>query len=607
MAQFGSNRSVFSSNQSLVTDPNGNQIVSPDNTWQGSPLGVAARNQVAIGVPNGTFNLLPSNPVSAITVGNELPYWDLYADTGITASMEYDLTAQTWSVAIDPTAVGTALGTAVLRTRIPITNDDGLDVRHYVASSLVQAVKVAGTDKWTAKLTSQYYDVTGSAIGTAYTIGTIGERGTATVLGSYTNASGPISTSAAELELAYTLTVGTASPTYYLQVKSVMVATEFGVIGGGASGTAYIPLSTIVDKGDLILGTGAGAVTRLLSTGIQGQVLMQGTATNYVQWGTPSLVTNLQVFNSNGTFTVPTGVNYVTVVALPGGQGGGGGANAIGRISAQNANSGVGGASGYYALARDIYVGNVSTVSVGIGAGGSGGTAFVFNKAAGVSTTDNNNASTGSSGGDTTFGAYLTVPGARTAPTGFFDTASAAGAGNASAAGTTGGAGGVGGTHTIGATFSGAPFLSFYAGGVAGSTATGSGGTGANGAGGIAGTALAIAGGGGSGGGGAANATTGPVATAGAGGVGGPGGGASGGGGAARYSTVTATLVATAGAGGAAAANSGAGGGGGGACAVSYLGTAQYVPSTITSTSGAGGAGGSGRLIVIWNSGTVTP
>jgi len=43
MAQFGSNRSVIAQNQSAVTDPNGNLIVSPDNGWTGSPLGVAGR------------------------------------------------------------------------------------------------------------------------------------------------------------------------------------------------------------------------------------------------------------------------------------------------------------------------------------------------------------------------------------------------------------------------------------------------------------------------------------------------------------------------------------------------------------------------------------
>lgn len=609
MPQFGSNLSIGAQNRSAVTDSNGNLIVSPDDGYGASPLGIAARNQVHIGVPNGTFNILPPDAYAAITVSNPLPYWDIYADEGITSTMEFDDTAQTWSVAIDPTAVGTALGTAVLSTRFPIINDDGLDVRHYVASTLVQAVKTAGTDKWTATLAVQYYDAAGVEVGTAYTIGTIGERGTATVLSGYTNASGPINTSAAELEVRYTLAVGTASPVYYLQVKSLMVATEFGVIGGGGGGGAYVPLSVITSAGDLIVGAAAGSAIRL-GKGSSGQVLtVKGTATGGITWDDlPASSTKVPTwigtaFTTSGTFSVPTGINYVTVVAVGAGQGGQGGGHSVGRTTtAQTRSGGNGGSTGYYALVRDIYVGDVGTagISVGIGAGGSGGTATAFNKAAGVTTTStNNNPTNGADGGNTTFGAYFSVSGARTAPTGFFDIAGAAGATGGAGGPNTGGAGSIGGTHIIGSTNTGAPFITFWAGGVAGGTATGSGGTGASGNGGAAGTALAIAGAGGGGGGASADATALTVA-AGAGGVGGPGGGASGGGASARYATATATIVATGAAGANAAANTGAGGGGGGACVVSFAGTATYNPSTLTTTSGAGGNGGSGVLYVYW-------
>jgi hypothetical protein len=612
MAQFGSNQSILAQARSAVTDSNGNLIVSPDDGFGGSPLGVAARNQVEIGLPNGTFNILPPDANNPIAANNLLPYWDLYQDEGIDVSMVYDTTLQTWSVRIDPTAVGTALGTATLRARVPIINDEGLDVRHYVSGSLVQGVKVAGTSKWTAVLYSRYYDATGAAIGTPYPIGTVLERGTATSLAGYTNASGPIDTSAAELEVYYTLSVGTASPTYYLDLKSVNVATEYGVIGGGGGGgTAYIPLSTIVDKGDLILGTGASAVTRLLSTGIQGQVLMQGTATNYVQWGTPSSGFYTQVFNSNGTFTVPSGVSYVTVWAIGGGRGGASGRVTSANTTTSSADGGSGGSTSYWALRRDIYVGDVGSVTIGIGTGGTGGTAIAFSKAAAATTqkTTNPADTNPGDGGDTTFGTYFTVEGAKSGGTvtGWYGLEQIAG-GNGGAGGNSAGSAGTAGTAHPLTGFGGAPFVyaarDYVSSGLVGGTATGSGGTGAVGAGGAANTASGFAGGGGGGGSGSARVTT-PLA--GAGGVGGPGGGGSGGGAGARYISATSTIVMTGGTGSNGAANSGAGGGGGGAIALAASGTATYNPSTITMTSGAGGAGGSGKLVVVWYAGTVTP
>jgi hypothetical protein len=556
VAQFGSDRNIASQNMSVVTDPNGNLIVSADNSFGASPLGVAALTQSFIGVPNGTFNLLPFDPQSAITVSNPLPYWDISADDGFTSTMDFDDTLQAWSVQIDPTAVGTALGTAVLKTKIPIVNDEGLLVRHFVSSTLINAAKAAGTDKWTMTLTSQYYDTTNTAIGTAWVIGSIGERGTATNISGYTNASGAIPASAGSLEIAYSMVVGTASPTYVQKIKSITVATEYGVIGGGGGGT-----------------------------------------------------TTIDTFTESGTWTRPAGVEYVTVVAWAGGQGGQGGGCVTGRAILPpvfTANGGVGGATGYWAIVKDVYVGGTATatVSVGIGAGGSGGTAFSLTKPVGNTTTiSQTNGANGSSGGNTTFGSLLVVPGARTAPTGYFGIDSAAGTtGGTQGAGASGGAGGGGATHLIGGTYVGAPYTTLVKAGAQGLPGTASGGqsrsTGNFGA---ESASNGLLGGGGGGGGGSAAAT----ALAGNGGQAAPTGGG-GGGGVAVYWPTTATVTGTAGNGGSAGANTGGGGGGGGAIVTSTAGTTSgasqtnYSNSSITIVSGAGGNGGSGLLKVIY-------
>jgi hypothetical protein len=546
MAQFGSGRSIIAQNQSAVTDPNGNLIVSPDNEFGASPLGVAARTQALYGIPNANFDILPNDPYTAITVANPLPYWDTQVNGLGTATMVYADATSSWAVRLDPTA-GTASGeTITLKARTYLLNDSNLTLRQKAFASITK-VGTQATSEWNLVLSATYYDEAGTQLST-YNIGTANSGTTWTTINGFTTSgTAAIDPAAHYADLALTLTTsGSVAGTALVDINSLLIQTSTGAAGGAQS---FLLTETFLTSGD---------------------------------------------------FVVPTGVDYVTVVAVGAGQGGGGGGNSIGRSSGvQAAGGGAGGATGYYALVRDIYVGNVGTVTVGIGAGGSGGTAFAFNKPAGTTQTQTNNATTGASGGDTTFGTYFTVAGARTAPSGFFGIASAAGASGGAAGGNDGGAGAIGGTHIIGSTNTGAPFINFWAGGVAGGTATGSGGTGSNGNGGIAGTALAIAGGGGGGGGGSANAT-GATRGAGAGGVGGPGGGASGGGASARYATATATIVATAGAGGGAAANTGAGGGGGGACAVSFTGTATYNPSTLTTTSGAGGAGGSGVLYVIY-------
>jgi hypothetical protein len=542
MPSYNSSASNAAQSTNGIYDYSGVPVISTGNSFGDSPLGVAARSQAIYGIANAQFNLLPPNSDAELADSeNPLPYWSVtnFSDGRIVPKSSFDVSTDTWSVELNPTA-GSASDYVELKTRSYLLTDDNLALRQKAYLTTSKGTAYAGTTQFNMVLSAEYFSVDGTSL-SSYAIGTALDNGTFTsISGITTSGSAAISASAAYVDFTIKLTcTATVTSGVKVYLKSFFIQTSQAATG------------------------------------------------NF-------LIT--ETFASSGSFLVPTGVDYVTVVAVSGGQGGGGGANSIGRAtSTQAANGGAGGATGYYALVRDIYVGDVGTVSVGIGAGGSGGTAFAFSKAAGATTTSDNGATTGANGGDTTFGTYLTVAGARTAPTGFFGLASAAGA----SGGATGIPGAVGGTHAVASGNVGAPFTPFYAGGVAGVTATGSGGTGASGAGGAAGTALGFAGGGGGGGRGTANAT-GLAVAAGAGGVGGPGGGASGGGAAARYGTATVTIVATAGAGASAAANSGAGGGGGGGCAVSFSGTATYVPSTLTTTSGAGGAGGSGKLLVIY-------
>lgn len=104
-------------------------------------------------------------------------------------------------------------------------------------------------------------------------------------------------------------------------------------------------------------------------------------------------------FTSSGTWTKPSGANIVLVEAWGAGGGGGSGHR---NASAASAYGGAGGSGGAYFYqffkASDL----PSTVSVTIGAGGSGGAAV---------TVDSTLGNLGTNGGNTSFGSYLTVYG----------------------------------------------------------------------------------------------------------------------------------------------------------------------------------------------------
>lgn len=99
---------------------------------------------------------------------------------------------------------------------------------------------------------------------------------------------------------------------------------------------------------------------------------------------------SMQVFTASGTWTKPAGINKVVVEVLGGGGGGGGVA-----VNTSQPSAASGGGGGAYAR-KLIDVSAINFVTVAVGAGGSGGLA---------------GANTGSSGGTSSFGTYVTSTG----------------------------------------------------------------------------------------------------------------------------------------------------------------------------------------------------
>ena len=106
---------------------------------------------------------------------------------------------------------------------------------------------------------------------------------------------------------------------------------------------------------------------------------------------------NLQEFTTTGTYTKPASCTFVMVECWGGGGGGG-----SGRRGATSTNRLPGGGGGGGAYTQRLFKASdlTSTVTVTIAAGGTG--------AAGQ-TSDSTDGITGSNGGNTTFGAYLTA------------------------------------------------------------------------------------------------------------------------------------------------------------------------------------------------------
>ena len=136
-----------------------------------------------------------------------------------------------------------------------------------------------------------------------------------------------------------------------------------------------ISSATVTTKGDLIVATGASAVTRV-GAGTDGQFLTAAsTASTGLTWSTvsiPSAVSmNEQIFTSSGTWTAPTGVTKVWLIVVGGGGGGGSrGSNP------ELAIGGSGGAQTQQQLTVIPGTGYTVTIGGGGGVGGSGGVGY---------------------------------------------------------------------------------------------------------------------------------------------------------------------------------------------------------------------------------------
>ena len=583
MAQIGASVGMVSQSLTATVDQQGNPIVSSDTTFGSSPAGYALLGQQLFGLPNATFNLTPPDVYSAIGPDNTLPYWDWseYSDGVMTATPIYDATTQTWGITVNP---GTAVSGdyCLLTTRSYLLNDDNLGLRQKAFAVISKTGTAAGTTQWNLTLNAIYYDTTNNPIGTA-TVGTALDTGT------WSSISG------------FTTTGGSAIPAtaHYVELQFKLAA------------TATVTGSAAVTIKSCLLSSKIGANSSFLVT---------------------------ETFTSSTTWTPPTGVtSLIALVGVGSGGGGASGALATSRAatgtaagSAMGATGGGSGASSPWFILRDVPLTAGSAITVGVGAGGAGGTAMVFVKAAGSSTQSLQNGAAGGTGGAATFGAFVSLNGgtgavagtaarAITLPLqgnlggtaavatstyyGFAQVAAANGERGGTAAASNAGCVGANGLSG-GITYSVYPYTSGLSLSTAGGTATAT--TTANirvslGAGGSATSGTAYPGPSSGSGGGASTTTAEYVGAGGNGysvfGCGGGGGGAV----AMRYNGgVNQSGTAVAGSGAAGGANSGAGGGGGGAAVFQAGETAGYDQTAISLTSGKGGNGANGFITLVY-------
>jgi hypothetical protein len=574
MPQYGSTQNLISTNLSQTVDNQGNPIISSDTGFAASPLGYAARAQALFGLPNSTFELTPPDTTAVISAANPLPYWDVqdYSSAVMSGSAIYDSTTNSWGINLNP---GTAASGdyITMTTRSYLINDDNLSLRQQALAVVSKVGTYSSTTQWNLELTAAYYDSTNTLLHSG-TVATIYDNTTWTSMAGTTTTSGSAINSAA----------------HYVDLQFKLTA------------TAAVTSSTSVTIKSAILQTSTGAT------------------------GKSFLVAD--TFTSSGTWTRPTGVNYlVAVIGLGAGGGGAGGrlfAGTAGAGSTETVGGAGGGGGGAWTIFRDLYVGDVSTISIGIGAGGTGGTAGPERSKTLTGTAlFSDPGANGAAGGSTTFGTYFTATGGGG---GTVTTSGASGTGGIAGTISTpfygantiaGGAGGNGGAAgntpsanagSVGASSAGSPFTVFpylqslpaagTAGGTAVLTRTASGGSAFT-----VGAGSASTSGFGGGGGGAAGIAVvngpanGAIGTA----SGGGGWGGAGGAGATCGARITnaGTTLGTAGAGGNASQGSGAGGGAGGGVAL-MTSSAAYNTQAFTLRAGNGGDGSSGYITIVY-------
>lgn len=571
MARIGSDSGLVGNNSGGVFDDSGNPIVTADTEFGASPLGIAARSQALYFLPNPSFNILPPDPSSPIVDNaNALPYWSVedLSEGRMFATTVFDETAQTWALEIDPTA-GSASDSIAIKTRSYLLNDSNFDLRQKALASLEKINAYAGTTQWALTLSAEYFDATNTSL-SAFTIGTAADNATWTSLSGFTTSGTAIVNAAAQyVDLTFTLTTTAAvTSTVKVHINSILLQTS--TAGGGGGSQSFLISET---------------------------------------------------FTSGTTWVRPTGVEYVDILCLAAGGGGGGGAVGIGTASnIIYAMGGAGGGGGALVYAPQTYVGNLGTVTIGVGAKGIGGAGTSYTKAAGTTAGESMlNGADGGAGGASSFGTIVVADGGGIGSSGKAKvggtpptprTGGPAGTANILVYPNTllvSGAGGDAGTATVGTTSAGTPttqsskfsfpLIQSYPGAAQdGGSAT------------ISGTATTLElalpraghsgtffGGGGGCGATAQDRNTAPAITSPAGiatGCGGGGGGAY----SARLGIASGTALM--GNGGSASASSGAGGGGGGSVLFSFRSSNVGSSVVLSASSGAGGNGGDGFVII---------
>jgi hypothetical protein len=126
-------------------------------------------------------------------------------------------------------------------------------------------------------------------------------------------------------------------------------------------------------SGDGLVQYSSGIVTTAPVTGSWLQYVSSASAWQAVAYPstTAPVIANKQEFISNGTWTKPSGINFVRVICMGGGGGGGAGNKGTTADYVSGGNGGGGGGCSDMTFPASLITG--STVSVAVGSGGSGG------------------------------------------------------------------------------------------------------------------------------------------------------------------------------------------------------------------------------------------
>jgi hypothetical protein len=184
-------------------------------------------------------------------------------------------------------------------------------------------------------------------------------------------------------------------------------AANLGALGTNVNSSGDVSLTTGVTE-TLPAANGGTGTTAFPSPGSNGNVLTSnGTAWTSAAAAAGYVGPNAQVFSSNGTFTIPSGITKVKVTVVGGGGGGGSATNDENR-------AGGGGGGGATAIKWLTSLTSGGTLAVTIGGGGaassSGGTSTVASGTQSITTLT----STGGNGGSTNDPAAIAVGGTAT-------------------------------------------------------------------------------------------------------------------------------------------------------------------------------------------------